>query len=56
LRRSIDRHLHEHRRPEIGNAERQDQKEWGKDRGFDGGSGPGTPEKSTKHPNHFVFY
>jgi hypothetical protein len=34
LRRSIDLHPHKHSRPEIGNAKRQDQKDWGGDRGF----------------------
>jgi hypothetical protein len=68
LRRSIDRHLHKHSRPDIGNAKREDQKDWEEDGSFDRGSGNGvfgeTPqgafasgralEETAKCANHFL--
>ena len=38
LRRSIDRHPHKHSSPDIGDAEREGQKDWKKDGSLDRGS------------------
>jgi hypothetical protein len=53
LRRSIDLRPHEHSRPEIGNAKRQDQKDWGEDGGFDRGSAACTNKKPRKNSEHY---
>jgi hypothetical protein len=52
LRRSIDCHPHKHPLPEIGNAKRQGQKDWGKDGGFDRGCGACAMKKTAKISEH----
>ena len=54
LRRSIDRRSHKHSRPQIGDAECQDQKDWGEDGSLSHSGGFGVSEKMTKLMDHLV--
>jgi len=52
LCRRTDLHLDKHPRPEIRDAEGQDQKKRGKDGGFDRRSGVGGFQKVSEHRHH----